>query len=78
MDTVKRLFPHAFSAQDVKSLVVALLIYAVAAVVGGLILKVLGIIPIIGFITKIVGWLLELYCTAGVVLAILVFLKVVK
>ena len=78
MDTVKKLFPQAFKANDVKSLVIALLVYAVIAFVGGLILGILGIIPVIGFIAGVIGWVLEIYCTVGIILAILVFLKVVK
>ncbi|MBR3918395.1 MAG: hypothetical protein IKJ59_06635 [Clostridia bacterium] len=78
MDMVKKYFPQAFKANDVKSLIIALLIYAVLAVVGGFIIGLLGIIPIIGFIAGILGWLLEIYCTIGVILAILVFLKIVK
>lgn len=78
MDMVKKYFPQAFKANDVKSLIIALLIYAVLAVVGGFVIGLLGIIPIIGFIAGILGWLLEIYCTIGVILAILVFLKIVK
>ena len=78
MDMVKKYFPQAFKANDVKSLIIALLIYAVLAVVGGFVIGLLGIIPIIGFIAGVLGWLLEIYCTIGIILAILVFLKVVK
>ena len=78
MDMVKKYFPQAFKANDVKSLIIALLIYAVLAVVGGFVIGLLGIIPSIGFIAGILGWLLEIYCTIGVILAILVFLKIVK
>ncbi len=78
MATVKKYFPHAFKANDIKSLVIALVIYAVIAFVGGLILGILGAIPVIGFIAKVIGWVLELYCTAGIILAILAFLKIVK
>ena len=78
MDMVKKYFPQAFKANDVKSLVIALLIYAVIAFVGGLILGILGVIPVIGFIANVIGWLLEIYCTVGIILAILAFLKIVK
>lgn len=78
MDMVKKYFPQAFKANDVKSLIIALLIYAVIAFVGGLVIGLLGIIPITGFIAGVLGWLLEIYCTIGIILAILVFLKVVK
>jgi len=76
MDAVKKYFPQAFSAKDVKSLIIALVIYAVIAFVGGLVLDLLGIIPIIGFIASVIGWVLRIYCAVGIILAILVFLKV--
>ena len=78
MDAVKKYFPQAFSAKDVKSLIIALVIYAVIAFVGGLVLGLLGIIPIIGFIASVIGWVLRLYCAVGIILAILVFLKVIQ
>ena len=56
MDMVKKYFPQAFKANDVKSLIIALLIYAVIAFVGGLVIGLLGIIPIIGFIAGVLGW----------------------
>lgn len=78
MDAVKKYFPQAFSAKDVKSLIIALVIYAVIAFVGGLVLGLLGIIPIIGFIASVIGWVLRIYCAVGIILAILVFLKVIQ
>jgi len=78
MDAVKKYFPQAFSAKDVKSLIIALVIYAVIAFVGGLVLDLLGIIPIIGFIASVIGWVLRIYCAVGIILAILVFLKVIQ
>ena len=73
MDAVKKYFPQAFSAKDVKSLIIALVIYAVIAFVGGLVLGLLGIIPIIGFIAGVINWVLRLYCAVGIILAILVY-----
>lgn len=78
MDAVKKYFPQAFSAKDVKSMIIALVIYAVIAFGGGLVLGLLGIIPIIGFIASVLGWVLRLYCAVGIILAILVFLKIVQ
>lgn len=78
MDMLKKYFPHAFKATDVKAFIIALIIYAVIAFVGGLILGLLSAIPVLGFIFSIIGWLLEIYITVGVILAILVFVKVVK
>ena len=78
MDQLKKFFPHAFKALDVKALIIAISIYIVIGFIGGLIIGLLSLIPIIGLLAGIVGALLELYTLAGIVLAILVFLKVLK
>lgn len=78
LEAIKKYFPHAFKANDVKSLIIGLVVYAVIAFVAGLVLGLLGIIPIIGFVFGVIGWLVEVYCVAGVILTILAFLKIVK
>lgn len=78
LDVIKKYFPHAFKTIDVKSLIINLVIYALIAFVAGIVLGVLGIIPIIGFVFGVIGWVVELYCAAGVILTILVFLKVLQ
>ena len=78
MDTLKKFFPHAFKATDVKALVIAIIIYIVIGFVGGLIIGLLSAIPLIGWLFSIVGALLEIYTLAGIILAILVFAKVLK
>ena len=80
MDTLKKLFP--FSFKDTKTnngLVVAILIYLIAAVAVGLVVwllsRIFGFIPvlggIIGTILSIVSYLVYLYAVVGVVLAVL-------
>ncbi len=78
MDALKKYFPHALKANDVKALIIALIIYAVIGFVGGIILGFLSIIPILGIIFRVIGWLVEVYTIVGIILAILVFLKIVK
>lgn len=78
LNAIKPYFPQAFGANSIKSLVIAVLIYAVVTFVAGLVIGLLDWIPILGFILKIVGWLINVYCVVGIILAILVFLKVVK
>ena len=78
MDMLKKYFAKAFTAKDVKSTLIAVLIYAALAFVGGLVLGLLGALPIIGFVANVIGWLLEIYCTVGIILAVLVFFKVIK
>lgn len=77
MSALKKYFPHAFKANDIMALIIALVIYAVIGAVGGLILGFLAILPILGIIFSIIGWLVEVYVFVGIVLSILVFLKIV-
>ena len=78
MDTLKKFFPHAFKAVDVGQFIVSLIIYAVIGIIGGFIIGILAIIPLLGLIFILLGSLLELYVLVGVILSILVFLKVIK
>lgn len=77
MDMLRKYFPNAFGAVETKALVKALLIYALIAFVAGIVFGLLSIIPIVGFIAAVVGWVVKAYCAVGIVLAILVYLKVV-
>lgn len=76
MSSIKKFFPLTAKPKYVKSLVIAILIYIVASAVVGVLLGILSIIPLVGLITGIVGTLVELYCLAGIVLAILDYLEV--
>ena len=85
MDFLKKLFPVSFNCKDEASkLVVGIIIYVVLGIIGSAVIWVAGLInfPVIGIILKILltltGTLLDLYITAGIVLAILVFCKVLK
>ena len=78
MDQLKKFFPWSFKALDVKALVIAIIIYIVIGFIGGLIIGLLSAIPLIGWLFSIVGALLEIYTLAGIILAILVFAKVLK
>lgn len=75
---LKKIFPHAMQAYNVKGLVIALLIYAVVSFVGGMIHGLVGSIPLIGLVVGIVGWALGIYCTVGIIISIMVFLHIVK
>lgn len=78
MDTVKKFFPNAFAATDVKPFVIALVIYLLIDVVCGVVIGLLAKLPILGIIFSLIGSIVGLYALAGVVLSILVFLKVIK
>ena len=78
MDLLKKFWPHAFGAKDVVGLIITIIIYCLIDVVLGWLCSILGAIPVVGLIAGLVGGLLGLYCTIGIVLAILVALKVLK
>ena len=78
MDMLRKFWPHAFRANDVKSLVITIIIYILFNFVAGLIIGFLAALPLIGFVFGVIGSVLGLYCTVGIVLAILNMLKVFK
>jgi len=78
MDFIKKLFPQAMQANDLKGLLIAILIYAIVNLVGGFVLGLLDGIPLVGFVFGLVGWVLGIYCAVGIIVSILVFFKIVK
>ena len=72
MDTLKKLFPLSFKAKNgIGGLIVNILIHVIADIVAGLII---GLLPIL----SILGGLIGLYFTVGIVLSILDYLKILK
>ena len=78
MDAIKKYFPFAFKATELKPFIIALVIYALIDVVCGFVLGLLAKIPVIGILFSLVGTLVGLYALVGIVLCILVFVKVIK
>ena len=80
MDKIKPFFPFSFNvkAKDVTSLVVSVIVYIVAMLASGLVNLLLGWIPVLGFLLGVIGWVLGIYCVIGLVLAVLIFLEVLK
>lgn len=72
MDMLKKIFPYSFGAKDITGLVIKIIVYVVASAVLGF---VIGLIPFVG---GLVGSLIGLYSTVGIVLAILDYLKILK
>ena len=64
---------------DLPSLIIPLLIYLVAAVVVNLIVgTLLGAIPLIGLIFRVVNGLFGLYCCLGIILSLLLYFNVIS
>lgn len=79
MDFLKKFFPFSFKPKEItKDFVLTIVLYAVVAVVGGVVLGLLSGIRFIGFFFGIAGYLLGVYCTGGIVLAILHKVGVIK
>ena len=78
MDMLKKFFPFSFKSKEVKDLVINIVIYLVASIVGGWLLGLLGGIPLLGVIFDLIGSLFGLYCLVGIVLAVLDYLKILK
>ena len=86
METLKKFFPYSFGAADVAALVIKIIVYVVASVIvgvlNGVLIWTLGFVPFLGELLKIVvglvGTLVSLYATGGIVIAILVYCKVIK
>jgi len=79
MDLLKKIFPFSFTPKkDLATLIIYVLIYLVAGVIGGSIIGFLASIPIIGILFGIVGGVVSIYSIAGAVLACLDFFKILK
>ncbi|MBQ9910753.1 MAG: hypothetical protein IJM50_04565 [Lachnospiraceae bacterium] len=80
MDLLKQLWPTPFkiTPKDLKSFLVQLIIFIIVIVIASLLIGLLAKIPILGIVFKILGGLIDIYATVGVVLCILKFLDVLK
>ncbi len=79
MDTLKKLFPLSFKfVGSVANLVIGVLVYLVVGIVGGLIIALTALIPIVNIVCGILGTLLDLYVIAGIIIQFLVHFKVLK
>lgn len=78
MDMIKKYFPISTRANDVTGLVISIVIYLIVMVALAIIGKLMGLIPVIDVLYGIIAWALEIYCFVGIVLAVLIFLKILK
>ena len=78
MDMLKKFFPFSFKVGNLRELAIRIAIYIVASAVAGLVLGLLGKVPLVGFVFGFISGLIGLYCLVGIVLAVLDFLKLLK
>lgn len=78
MDLLKKVFPFSFGTADVAALVIRIIVYLLAGIVIVFVFSIVALIPIINILVGLVGAVVELYILAGIVIAILDYLKVLK
>lgn len=79
MDMLKQIFPLSFQAKsDIAALIINILIQIVVGAVVGFVLSILAAFPFIGFVFNFIGWMVSLYFTAGIVISLLDYFKVLK
>ena len=79
MSTLKQIFPLSFKAKkDIVALLVNLLLHIVFDAIAGLVIGLLSGLPLIGWAFALVGSLVGVYFTVGLILSILDYLKVLK
>ncbi len=79
MDILKKFWPTAFKSAEKDKFVNAIVLYAIILVVGIVSSCVLVFIPYVGaLLAYLVGTVLDLYGTAGIVFSILKYVKVFK
>lgn len=78
MDILKKIFPYSFGVKDLTDMIIKIIVYVVVGAVASILIGILANIPILGAIIGAVGGLIDLYCTVGIVLAILDHFKVLK
>ena len=79
MDMIKTIFPYSFGAKDLKALAIKIVVYLVVGAIVGLLCGVIGLIPLLGpIIAWAVGGIVSIYSLAGIVIAVLDYMKVLK
>lgn len=78
MDVLKKIFPFSFKFEDTKQFVWTIVLYCVAAFVVAFIFGLMSGIAFVGWIFSITSYLVGVYATGGIVMAILHKVGVIK
>lgn len=74
----KKYFPQSFKTDTGKDLLVTVIVYIIISVIGSIVCGLLDGLPLIGFVFSILGSLISLYTSIGIILAVLNFFGVLK
>ena len=78
MNSYKKYFPLAFTEKkDIMAVVANVALHIVAGWIAGIVLGIVGILPVIGLLAGLAGAAAELYLLVSMVLSVLDYLKIV-
>ena len=77
MEKLYPYFPISTKVQkgDLRSLIISIVMYVVASVLMGVAEKLLGWIPVLGFVLGLVFYVLGIYCTIGIIIAVIRYFR---
>ncbi|MBR4027817.1 MAG: hypothetical protein IKJ01_09790 [Lachnospiraceae bacterium] len=75
---LRKIFPYSFRANDIKGLVITILLYMVADFICGLIVSFLGGLPLVGIAFRLIGWIAGVYFCVATILAVLNYFGAIK
>lgn len=79
MNMLKPFFPLVFvPKKDVLALVINIVLHIIADAIAGLVIAILGSLPLIGWAFTVVGSIIGLYFLVSLVLSILDYLNILK
>ncbi len=78
IQNLKQYFPIMSKKNDVMSLVIAIVVYVAVGAVIGAVVGLLSWIPVVGLILRIVTILVDVYCLAGIILAVLAYIGTIE
>ena len=74
---IKSLFPYSAKVTDISNLIITIVVYFIVIVVSSVFFGILNNIWIVGWIFSLINWVIRVYCGAGAIVAVLVFLKAI-
>ena len=77
MEKFAKFFPLSTQCTDSDTLVKNVVIYIVAAVIVALVGALLGWVPVVGLVLKIVLWVCDLYFFIGLILCFLIYFNII-
>ncbi len=77
MEKFAKFFPLSTQCTDSDTLVKNVVIYIVAAVIVALVGALLGWVPVVGLVLKIILWVCDLYFFIGLILCFLLYFNII-